>query len=143
MDTRRWPPSGWEREGAFSVRGAATVELFRGPTALGRPRLAHSGLAASAGGDLGSLARQHMAGIAAARDELIVLDEGPERCRAGRPAHRVLYTCLSQALSLTVEHWVVAGRRELHVLTVAAPTATWRVVEPSLRPVLRAFRDAG
>jgi hypothetical protein len=143
MGALRWPPPDWERDGTFPVRGMATVELFRGPAELGRPRLAHSGFAPPAATDLGSLARQHLTGIAAVRDELIVLDEGPERCRGGQPAHRILYTCLSQGLSLTAEHWVVVGKHELHALSAAAPTATWRDVEPLLRRVLRSFRGAG
>jgi hypothetical protein len=144
MPAQGWPPAGWEHDGSFPLRGTVAVEVFRGPVAHGsRPRLAHWGLATRAGADLGLLARRYLAGIATARDELILLDEGSERCRGARRAHRFLYTCLSHGLSLTGEHyWVVEGRRELHALSAEVPTAAWRELEPALRRVLRSFRGA-
>lgn len=143
MAAPAWPPDGWERDRSFSVRGGAAVDVYRGPVAHGgRPRLAHWGVAARAGADLATLARRHLAGIATTRDELILLDEGTERCRGARPAHRLLYTCLSHGLSLTGEHWVVEGRHELHALSTEVPTVAWREVEPALRRVLRGFRGA-
>ena len=88
MAAQGWPPEGWERDGSFSLLGAAAVEVFGGPVTHGnRPRLVHWGLAARPGADLGALAHRHLAGIATARDELILLDESPQalRRRAVRP----------------------------------------------------------
>jgi hypothetical protein len=72
--------------------------------------------------------------------DLLVVDEGPARCRRDTPAHRVLTAHTHDGRGVTTELWLVAGDRPA-VLCAAVDTARYAKLGPVVQRVLRSYRS--
>ena len=70
--------------------------------------------------------------------DLLIVDEGPVRCRRDTPAHRMLTAHTHHGRGVTTELWLVAGARPA-VLCAAVDTARYAELAPVVQRVLRSY----
>lgn len=70
---------------------------------------------------------------------LLLVDDGPERCRRDTPAHRVVTAHFQNGRSVTTELWLVAGDQPA-VLCAAVDTARYAELGLAVRRTLRSYR---
>jgi hypothetical protein len=78
--------------------------------------------------------------LRSARPGLLLLDEGPVRCRGDRPAHRVLTAHVQHGRSMTTELWLVAGEPAA-LLCATVDTACYAALYPVIQRTLRSYRQ--
>jgi hypothetical protein len=76
---------------------------------------------------------------AALPGRLLLVDDGPERCRRDTPAHRVVTAHFQNGRGVTTELWLVAGDHPA-VLCAAVDTARYAELGPVVRRTLRSYR---
>ena len=70
--------------------------------------------------------------------DLLVVDEGPARCRHDVEVHRMLTAHTHDGRGVTTELWLVAGERPA-VLCAAVDTARYAELGPVVQRMLRSF----
>jgi hypothetical protein len=71
---------------------------------------------------------------------LLLVDDGPARCRRATPARRVVTAHVQNGRSVTTELWIVSGDQPA-VLCAAVDTARYAELGPVVERMLRSYRS--